>query len=89
MKLVKSLGAVIVLLVIVSITVSNHSLDDSQTVSDLTAEIKTLEQANTILKAEIARAGSLTDVAENINLAGFVEPTNIATLESPGNVALK
>lgn len=89
MKLAKFLGFLIIFLVLVSITISNHSLDDSETVSALTKEIHNLKQANTILRAEIATAGSLTKAAEHITRAGYVEPSNIATLAGPGNVALK
>lgn len=89
MKVIKFLGLIIVGLVITSVTVSNHSLDDSAVVSELTQEIKSLERDNTVLRAEIASAGSLTAAAENIELAGFVPPSNIATLAAPGHVAMR
>lgn len=87
MKLIKLLGVVIALLVVTSVTVSNHSLDDSQRVADLSAEISAIEKQNTLTAAKIAEAGSLTQIALRVEALGFVAPNKVATLSLPGTVA--
>lgn len=87
MKIIKLLGVLIVLLVIVSVTLSNHSLDDSEIVAKLTRDNSSLEHANAILRAEIADQGSLTKTIEVIKASGYQSPDNIATLPIPGQVA--
>lgn len=89
MKITKILAGIITLLVIISVTLSNHSLEYSEVVADLSSDITSLEHANTILSAEIAERGSLTAAAERISSANFEEPENIATLSGPGQVALR
>lgn len=87
MKLVKILFAVIAVLVVTSVTLSNHSLDDSQKVADLSAEITAIEKANTLVSSQIADAGSLTKIAAKVEAMGYVAPVKIVTLTLPGNVA--
>lgn len=89
MKLVKLLAIFIVALVVSSVTLSNHSLDDSDRVADLNRELEVLEHQNTILRAELAEVGSLTQVASRIEELGFVENPPVVTLTIPGNVALR
>lgn len=87
MKLVKVLSVLIALLVVTSVTVSNHSLDDSQKVADLTAEISALEKENTITTAQIAEVGSLTAIAARVEELGFVQPVKVVSVTLPGAVA--
>jgi len=87
MKTLKILGFLIVLLVITSVTFSNHSLDDSELVKGLSKDISSLEHANTILRSEVARRGSLSASLDKIEAAGFTVPEQVATLSSPGQVA--
>lgn len=87
MKLVKILFAFIAVLVVTSVTVSNHSLDDSQKVAELAAEITAIEHENTLTASEIAEAGSLTKIAAKVEGLGYVAPVTVVTLTLPGNVA--
>jgi cell division protein FtsL len=87
MKLVKLLSVVIALLVVTSVTFSNHSLDDSQKVADLSAEISAIEKQNTLTAAKIAEEGSLTKIAGRVDAMGFVQPAKVVSLTLPGNVA--
>lgn len=87
MRLVKLLGLAIVLLGLYSVTLSNHSLDDSVVVADLNHEISSLAHANDVLRAKIASRGSLTAAAEEIEAKGYTSPDAIATLSAPSEVA--
>jgi|GEM_PF-1245346 len=87
MKTFKLLAVLIVLLIITSITLSNHSLDDSEEVRKLSENVSTLEHDNTLLKDEIAEAGSLTKIAAVAAEHGFVETPKIVTLSLPSHVA--
>lgn len=89
MKLIKLLCAVIAILGLTSVTFSNHSLDDSQKVADLSAEIAALEKSNKVLVATVADAGSLTKLAEKIETMGFVAPEKVASINGSAAVALK
>lgn len=87
MKLFKLFTILIVTLIITSITLSNRSLDDSERVRELTLNISVLEHDNTLLKDEIAEAGSLTKIAQVAGDHGFVESPKIVTLSAPSRVA--
>lgn len=87
MKLFKLLACFIVILIISSITLSNHSLDDSQEVRKLSLNIASLQHDNTLLKDEIAERGSLTKIAAVATEKGFVESPKIVTLSVPSHVA--
>lgn len=87
MKLFKLLACFIVILIVSSITLSNHSLDDSQHVRELSLDIASLQHDNTLLKDEIAQAGSLTKIAAVATEKGFVESPKIVTLSVPSHVA--
>jgi hypothetical protein len=76
-------------LVVTSVTLSNHSLDDSQRVSDLSVEIIELEKSNTIIRASIADAGSLTKLSNRVEELGFVEVPKVVSLGAVGPVALR
>lgn len=87
MKLIKTLFAVIVVLVIGNVTLANRSVDESIVVSDLSAEIASLQNENTILKASVATAGSLGNISQRIEEAGFVSSPKIATALTTSAVA--
>lgn len=87
MKLIKALFVVIVALVIGNVTLANKSVDESLVVSDLSSEIATLQNENTILKASVASAGSLGNLSLKIEEAGFVSSPKIAALETTAAVA--
>ena len=87
MKIVKLLFVVIAALVVTSVTYSNHSLDDSQKVADLSSEITSLEKENVILRSQIADAGSLTKIASKVEEMGFVPAEVVVSIDAPLNVA--
>lgn len=87
MKLIKALFAVIVVLVIGNVTLANRSVDESIVVADLSSEITSLQNENTILKSSVATAGSLGTLSLRIEEAGFVSSPKIATVETTSSVA--
>ena len=87
MKIIKLLSFFIVALVIANVTLTNKSVDESLVVSNLSRDIATLENENTILKAEVASSGSIKELSVRIEAAGFVSTLNIASLPSVSNVA--
>ena len=87
MKLPKLLAFFIVVLGLLNVTFSNHSLDDSSLVADLSVEIGQLERDNTILKSRIAEAGAIKNLHEVIAGSGFVETPKIVTLSPASQVA--
>lgn len=87
MKLIKFLFVIIVALVIANVTLTNRSVDESVVMADLSREIELLQNENTILKSEVASAGSLNKISENIATAGFVETPKVVTLSAPSSVA--
>jgi len=89
MKLIKALFALIVVLVITNVTVANRSVDESIIVSDLSAQISSLQNENTILKSVIASIGSLGSLSQRIEEAGFVGSPKIASLETISSVATR
>lgn len=89
MKLVKTLFAVITLLVIANVTLTNRSVDESLVVSDLVKEISTLQNSNIILAGQIAASGSIGALSEKIKAAGFVDSTKVVSLSNTSSVALR
>lgn len=87
MKLVKALSAVIVALMIVSVTLTNRSVDESIVVAYLTKEIGELQNQNTILKAQVASAGSLSKLSAKLEDAGFIESPKVVSLPTTSSVA--
>ena len=87
MKIIKLLSFIIVALVIGNVTLTNRSVDESLIVSSLSRDIATLQNENTILKAEVASSGSIKELSSRIEAAGFVSTANIASLPSVSNVA--
>ena len=88
MKIIKILGVVIVLLVLVNVTLTNRSVDDSQKVADLSSQIASLGRDNTILRSQVAEAGSLTLLSDKIAAAGFADASKIASLPVRSTVAM-
>lgn len=80
MKLIKALFAVIVILVVISVTLTNRSVDESVIVADLTRDIASLQNENTILRAQVASAGSIGNLSVKLQEAGFVESAKVASL---------
>lgn len=89
MKLIKLLALAIITLVIGSVTVSNRSVDESLIVADLTQQITSLQNKNTILRAEVASAGALAQINDKIREAGFVSTPTVAALHTAATVALR
>ncbi len=89
MRLIKILFALIVVLVIASVTLTNRTLDESLVVANLDKEISTLQNQNTILRAQVAVSGSLSALSPKIAQAGFVESSNTLSLSSVSSVALR
>lgn len=87
MKLIKLLFIVIVGLVIANVTLTNRTIDEGVTVANLSREISTLHDQNTIMKATVASAGSLGNLSTKLIEVGFVEPTNVVSLSITSNVA--
>lgn len=87
MKLIKLLSAIIVLLIVTNVTLTNHAVDQATVVSRLSADISALGKANTLLRASLADLGSLTRLTGDIAAAGFVESPQVVTLPTPASVA--
>lgn len=88
MKLVKILSLVIVALVIGNVTLTNQAVDNSLVVTTLSQEISTLHNQNTILRTQVAVEGSIGKLAVKLEEAGYVNATEIASLDSASSVAL-
>lgn len=89
MKLIKILFAVIVILVLGNVTLTNSSVDESLRVAELTRDIKALEDQNLIRQNNIASLGSLTVLKPAIVAAGFVTNPTVVALPTPSSVALR
>ncbi|PIR98984.1 hypothetical protein COT87_01890 [Candidatus Collierbacteria bacterium CG10_big_fil_rev_8_21_14_0_10_44_9] len=87
MKLIKILSVIIVLLVIANVTITNRSVDEGVVVANLGKEINELQNQNTIMKATIAEAGSLSSLREKIVSAGYIETSKVTTLANVSSVA--
>ena len=87
MKLIKLLFAVITLLVITNVTLTNRSVDESLVVADLSRDITSLQKENTILKAQVASLGSLGTIREKIAEAGFTAAPKVASITTSSSVA--
>jgi len=88
MKLIKFLFAIIVILVIANVTLTNRSVDEGVVVADLTRDIATLQNDNTILKSQVAAAGSIGSLTAKLAEAGFTESSaKIASLSTVSSVA--
>lgn len=89
MKLIKIFFTLIIALVIGSVTLTNRTLDESLVVANLDKEITALQNQNTILRSQVAVAGSLGTLSPKITEAGFVESSNTLSLSSVSSVALR
>jgi len=87
MKLIKLLFIIITGLVITNVTLTNRTVDESVVVSKLNQDIATLQNENTILKAQVAEAGSLDKLTLKLAEAGFVETTQIVSVNTTSSVA--
>ena len=87
MKLIKALFVLIIALVIMSVTLTNRSVDEGVVVAKLNQEITSLQNQNTILRAQVALAGSLNSVSTKIVEAGFVESATTVALKTSSSVA--
>ena len=89
MELIKVLFFVIIVLVIGNVTLTNRTVDESILVADLTAEISAIQNNNTILRAEVASAGSIGNLSARIESAGFTANPEIVVIDNPSSVALR
>lgn len=87
MKLIKILFALIIALVIVNVTLTNRTVEDGVTLSNLEKEITELQNQNTIMKATVAASGSLGNLTQKLVGAGFVESTKIVSVQTTSSVA--
>lgn len=87
MKLIKLLFAVITLLVIANVTLTNRTVDESVVVSRLNQEIEILQNENTILRAQVAQAGSLGNLTLKLQEAGFVTSPQVVAVDTTTSVA--
>jgi len=87
MKLIKALFILIIALVITNVTLTNRSVDESIVVANLSQEIATLQNQNTILRAQVALDGSLGTLSTKIADAGFVETPSVVALKTSSPVA--
>lgn len=87
MKLIKILFAIIVLLVITNVTLTNRTVDEGVALSKLSREISELQNQNTIMKATVASAGSLGALSEKIATMGYVEVPKVVSLTTGSSVA--
>ena len=89
MKLIKCLFVVIIVLVIANVTLTNRSVDEGVVVSGLSRDIATLQNQNTILKAQVAESGAIGNLTTKLAEAGFTESPKIASLKTASSVALR
>lgn len=68
---------------------TNRSVDESLVVSQLTKEIKSLEDQNILTQARIAESGSLTLLSEKIAQEGYVDNSHVVALPTSSSVALR
>lgn len=87
MKLIKFLSLIILALVITNVTLTNRSVDESLVVSDMTRQIATLQNDNAILKAEVAKLGSISTLRAQIEAAGFVDSPKVVSISAISSVA--
>lgn len=87
MKLIKALSIIIVILMIGSVTLTNRNVDESIVVGDLTKEITDLQNQNTILKAQVATEGSLSNLSLKLEEAGFIESPKVVSIPLSSSVA--
>lgn len=82
MKTVKILSVIIAALLITNVVSANSAVDDSLSVTKLTNEITILTEENVALRQEVALAGSLSKLQDQILALGFVENPKVVTLTS-------
>lgn len=88
MKLIKVLFAAIVVLVVINVTLTNRSLDQSLQMTQLSVEIQGLTKEVSILEAQLASKGSLTAQEAKIKELGFLPPSQIIAVgTTPSSVA--
>lgn len=87
MKLIKILFIVIIGLVITNVTLTNRTVDEGVVVSNLTKEISSLRDQNTILASQVAELGSLSSVSAKLEASGYVETPKIVSLTGSTSVA--
>jgi hypothetical protein len=77
MKLIKALSVFIIILVITNVTLTNRTLDEGLMISNLTNDLDVLQNQNTILRSQVALAGSIGGLTTKLSEAGFVESPKI------------
>lgn len=58
---------------------ANNLATDGQKLSNVQEEIASLEQENTTLKVEIAKASSLTSLSQKAKQTGYSKPAHVIT----------
>lgn len=89
MKLIKILFVVIIILVIGNVTLTNQTLDEGFFVSKLNEEIVQIQNDNTILRSQVASIGSLSNLSDKLEAAGFVESPKVVSIPTPSSVATR
>jgi|GEM_PF-2853890 len=87
MKLIKFLSFIIIALVIGNVTLTNASVDDRLVVASLSQEISSLENAITILRSQVAQAGSIKNITSRLEAMGFTDTPKVASLPLVSAVA--
>lgn len=87
MKLIKLLFAVIIALVITSVTFTNRSVDEGVIVDNLTREITALQNENAISRAQVASLGSISNLRTKLVEEGYVESSVVASVSIVSSVA--
>lgn len=80
MKIIKLLSLVIAALLITNVVIANSAVDESVLVTKLSNEITTLTEENTTLRQEVALAGSITKLQDQVLSLGFVENPPVVSL---------
>lgn len=83
MKLVKLLCVVIAGLLITNVVVANTAVDESVVVKAIGSEIEGLTQEKIRLSQEVARLGSIQNIAPRIEAMGLVDAPTIVALTTP------
>lgn len=87
MKLISLLAAVILCLVVTSVTAANRTADSSLRLTEVESEVQALEQEVAILKSQVDEASSLTSLESRATAAGYIEPRTIAAVALPALTA--
>ncbi len=89
MKLIKVLSLLIIILVITNVTLTNRTLDEGVVISNLTNDLTSLQNQNTIMRSQVALAGSIGGLTTKLSESGFVASPDIIPLPTAPSLATR